>query len=57
MCENEFCNAICIYKLCTLLYRDKSGGGKVVPQQYSGNHVLKHDIFSTVYLKLYTVRL
>ena len=31
-----------------------SGGGKAVPQQHSGNHVLKHNIFCAVYLRLYS---
>ena len=39
----------------TFLYRDKSGGGKAVPQQYSGNHVLRNTtdfVLSTLYSTL-----
>ena len=41
------------YKLYTFLYRDKSGGGKAVPQQHGGNYVLQQNIFCNVYLQLY----
>ena len=33
----------------------RGGGVKAVPQQYNGKHVLKHNRFCTVYLKLHTV--